>query len=86
MYFRVLALEEATTDSTLTVINYSPGPVQTEMTAYAEANSAASDVRTLFHDMRKEQTILQPIETTLKFLQIIETGAYASGDHVDYYD
>lgn len=86
MYFRALALEEKDTDPALTVLNYAPGPVQTEMTDTIENDSVVSDIRTIFKDLRVDKTILQPIDTTMKFLKIIETGAYETGAHVDYYD
>lgn len=86
MYFRCLALEEADNDQMLTVLNYSPGPVQTEMTCEIENNAVASDIRTLFRGLREERTILQPIDTTMKFIQVIEKGDYESGANVDYYD
>lgn len=86
MYFRTLALEEADTDPALTVLNYAPGPVQTEMTDTIENNAVATDVRGIFKGMRVDKTILQPIDTTIKFLKIIESGCYESGAHIDYYD
>lgn len=86
MYFRVLALEEAETDRNLTILNYSPGPVQTEMTADIEANSVSNSTRSVFIALRNDQTYLQPIETTLKFIKVIEGGAYESGAHIDFYD
>lgn len=86
MYFRVLALEEADNDQMLTILNYSPGPVQTEMTFEIENHAVVSDTRTMFKGLREEKTILQPIDTTLKFMQVIEKGDYESGASVDYYD
>lgn len=86
MYFRNLALEEKESDQMLTVLNYAPGPVQTEMTHEVETNAVASDVRAIFKALRVEKTILQPIDTALKFLQVIEIGDYESGAHIDYYD
>lgn len=85
MYFNVLALEEAETDRTLTVLNYSPGCVQTDMTAEVEASSVSDSIRTQFNELRNEQTYVQPIETSLKLIKVIEAGAYESGAHVDYY-
>lgn len=82
MYFRVLALEEPD----LIVLNYSPGPVDTEMTIDIQANAADSDIRSMFKGLRDDNTILQPIQTALKFIAVIEGGTYKSGDHVDYYD
>lgn len=86
MYFRTLALEEADNDPMLTVLNYSPGPVQTEMSHEIETKTVASDIRAMFKGIREEKTILQPIDTTIKFLKVIETGDYESGAHVDYFD
>lgn len=86
MYFRVLALEEAENDPMLTVLNYQPGPVQTEMTHDIEENAVAADVRKIFKGMREEKTILQPIDTAIKFIKIIELGDYDSGASIDYYD
>lgn len=86
MYFRVLALEEAATDPRLTVLNYAPGPVETDMTVNVQANSVSDDLRNMFKDLREKKTILKTIDTTLKFIQVIENGAFKSGDHVDYYD
>lgn len=86
MYFRTLALEEAECDPALTVLNYAPGPVQTEMTQEIENNAVASDVRNTFRGLREEKTMLQPIDTTIRFLKVIETGDYETGAHVDYYD
>lgn len=85
MYFRVLALEEAETDRALTVMNYSPGCVQTDMTAEVEASSVSDSIRADFNALRNEQTYVQPIETSSKFIKVIEAGSYESGAHVDYY-
>lgn len=82
MYFRVLALEEPD----LIVLNYSPGPVDTDMTVDVQANSVSNEIRSMFKDLREGKTILQPLETTQKFIGIIEAGAYTTGDHVDYFD
>lgn len=86
MYFRALALEEEKVDPQLTVLNYAPGPVQTEMTADIESNAAAPEIRELFREMRIDRTMLQPIDTTNRFIALIEGGNYASGAHIDYYD
>lgn len=86
MYFRVLAMEESQTDENLIVLNYSPGPVDTEMTIDVQANSVADSVRSSFETMRDNKSILTPIQTTIKFLNVIENGKFKSGDRIDYYD
>lgn len=82
MYFRVLAEEE----SSLLVLNYSPGPVETEMTVVAQANSSSEETSTMFKNLREQGTILTTQQTTQRFLEIVSKGNYQSGDHIDFYD
>uniref|UniRef100_A0A4Y0AV78 Sepiapterin reductase n=2 Tax=Anopheles funestus TaxID=62324 RepID=A0A4Y0AV78_ANOFN len=84
MYFRVLAEEEAAAG--VTVLNYSPGPVDTDMTVDLQANSNAPEIRDYFKNLRDTTTILTTEQTTAKFLHILQNGLFKSGDHVDYYD
>uniref|UniRef100_A0A182SBQ6 Sepiapterin reductase n=1 Tax=Anopheles maculatus TaxID=74869 RepID=A0A182SBQ6_9DIPT len=85
MYFRVLAEEETATGG-VTVLNYSPGPVDTEMTVDLQAHSNAPEIRDYFKSLRDTTTILTTDQTTAKFLHILQNGLFKSGDHVDYYD
>jgi sepiapterin reductase len=82
MFFRVLAEER----SDVLVLNYSPGPVETEMTVDAQQNAIASETSQMFSNLRSTGTILTTEQTTKKFLQVVGKGNYKSGDHVDYYD
>ncbi|XP_062545947.1 sepiapterin reductase-like isoform X1 [Armigeres subalbatus] len=82
MYFKVLAAEE----SDLVVLNYSPGPVDTDMTVDIQGRSNDESIRNYFKGLRDESTILTTQQTTAKFLSILESGQFKSGDHVDYYD
>lgn len=82
MYFNVLALEQTET----LVLNYSPGPVATDMTVSIAKDSVSPGIRDMFQCMFDDKTILTTEQTTRKFVDVLETGKYASGDHVDYYD
>lgn len=82
MYFRVLAEEE----KDILVLNYSPGPVESDMTVYAQSDSVSSETSGMFKNLRDSGTILTTEQTTKRFLEIIATGDYKSGDHIDYYD
>lgn len=82
MYFKVLALEE----KNVLVLNYSPGPIDTDMTVDVQANSCSPDIQNMFKGLRDAKTILTPLQTTKRFLEILENGNYTSGDHVDFYD
>lgn len=82
MYFKILAEEE----KDLLVLNYSPGPVESDMTVYAQKSSVSSETSGMFKHLRDTGTILTAEQTTKKFLEIIAKGNYNSGDHIDYYD
>ncbi|XP_055543875.1 sepiapterin reductase [Wyeomyia smithii] len=82
MYFKVLADEE----NDLVVLNYSPGPVDTDMTVDIQGRSNAEEIRNYFKGLRETTTILTTHQTTEKFISILEAGRFSSGDHVDYYD
>ena len=82
MYFKVLALEEPE----MIVLNYSPGPVETDMTVDVQGRSCSSVVQNYFKGIRDDSSILSTEQTTEKFLHVLEGGKFESGDHVDYYD
>lgn len=81
MYFRVLADEQPE----ILVLNYSPGPVETDMSANVEATTSDQSVKEFFKGIRANNTILTTDQTTAKFIEILEKGDYKSGDHVGYY-
>lgn len=82
MYFRVLAEEE----KDIIVLNYSPGPVESDMTVYAQNVSVSNETSEMFKNLRETGTILTTDQTTRRFLEIVAKGNYKSGDHVDFYD
>lgn len=82
MFFKVLAVEE----KDVLVLNYSPGPIDTDMTVDVQANSCSPDIQSMFKELRDANTILTPLQTTMRYLEILENGNYTSGDHVDFYD
>lgn len=82
MYFRVLAEEE----EDIIVLNYSPGPVDTDMNLEIQNNSGDNDIKSFFKNLRDKKEILSPIQTTTKMLNILEAFTFKSGDHLDYFD
>lgn len=72
MYFKAIAQEE----QDVLVLDYSPGPVDTDLlqTVYNQNKELP----------RNNIKILTPLETTEKFLRIVEKGAYQSGEYVNF--
>lgn len=82
MFFRVLALE----NPTVTVLNYSPGMVDTEMATELRTKSADDELRKFAQEKFAEKGLLSPLQTTQRMIGVLEGGQYKSGDHVDYHD
>ncbi|CAH1183049.1 unnamed protein product [Ceutorhynchus assimilis] len=81
LFFKVLALEQPN----VTVLNYSPGPVLTEMFNSICDKADSEDLRLQFQQMR-QSSVLTTTQTVAKLLDILHKGAYKSGDTIDYFD
>jgi sepiapterin reductase len=84
LHFRVVAEEEK--NNNVVVLNYAPGPVETEMTVYIQEATCDDMIRGYFTGLRESKTILTAEQTTKRFLQVLEKGKFQTGDHVDFYD
>ncbi|XP_059616058.1 sepiapterin reductase-like [Phlebotomus argentipes] len=82
MYFRCLAAE----NPGLTVLNYSPGPVDTDMQTEIRTKSTDEQVKSTMANLHVENKLVTREQTTRKFLQVLREGKFTSGAHVDYFD
>lgn len=81
-FFKVYALENPKAN----VLNYSPGPVETDMFYEACTGFSDKDVKKHFNDMLDKKTYLTCEQTVNKLLSVLKEHKYKPGDHVDYYD
>ncbi|XP_063781320.1 sepiapterin reductase [Pseudophryne corroboree] len=82
MMFKVLAKEE--TD--VRVLNYAPGPLDTDMQEQVRTQTADPELRLLFINMKNSGKLIDSQVSAQKLLDILQADAFKSGDHVDYYD
>lgn len=82
MFFRVLALE----NPEVTVLNYSPGMVDTDMAAELRTNPVDQELKEYAQGVHNKKELLSTLQTTEKMLDVVAKGEYKSGDHVDYHD
>ncbi|XP_067295959.1 sepiapterin reductase a [Pseudorasbora parva] len=82
MLFRVLAEEEPE----LRVLNYAPGPLDTDMQLQARSFSADADLKNSFSEMHDKGQLLTCAQSISKLLQVLQDDTFASGAHLDYYD
>uniref|UniRef100_A0AC35FLC0 Uncharacterized protein n=1 Tax=Panagrolaimus sp. PS1159 TaxID=55785 RepID=A0AC35FLC0_9BILA len=85
-YFRNFALE---TDSR--VLNYSPGPVETDMITEIGKSSFDPQIREMFsptstQSVDTHRKRLSPKETVSKLIAIIDKNEFDNGGRVDYFD
>ncbi|KAJ9595492.1 hypothetical protein L9F63_013314 [Diploptera punctata] len=82
MFFKVLAEENPTLD----VLNYSPGPVDTDMVAEVVSNTEDAEIKEMFVNLKESKNILTVDQTTKRIIDLLESGKYENGQRVDYYD
>ncbi|XP_074097550.1 sepiapterin reductase [Cotesia typhae] len=82
MYFKVFAEEFPEVN----VLNYSPGPVETDMLRTIAETSADDDTRKNMSDTRRERKQLTTDQTVNRLVGVLKDQKYKSGDHVDYFD
>ncbi|XP_077985770.1 sepiapterin reductase-like [Glandiceps talaboti] len=82
MVFQVLALEEPD----IRVLNYAPGPINTDMQVELRANLGDLEVKQMFIDMNDNSKLLSVDATVSTLIRILEEDSFESGSHVDYYD
>ena len=68
------------------MLNYAPGPLDTDMQAAIREDMPNSRVKDIFVDMKKAGTLVKPDESAMKLLRILESNNFTTGDHIDYYD
>jgi len=89
MFFRCLAEEWSKNESLkLFVINYAPGPMDTDMITDLMSNVCDKDLLKQFADIKASGKLLQPLMSSDKlFLNVLSKYYdFQSGSRIDYYD
>lgn len=85
MFFRNLA-EEERSDKNLQILNYAPGPVDTDMLSFVGERSLSDGMRQFVKEGKESGAVLTTEQTTKRLIGILEVGTYESGAHIDYFD
>lgn len=81
IFFKIVAVEEPK----ILVLNYSPGPVDTEMFNLAMNTAQSEKVRRSFQ-VTKNIGAMTPVQTVHRLLSILRDGDYNSGETIEYTD
>ncbi|RXM91737.1 Sepiapterin reductase [Acipenser ruthenus] len=82
MLFRVLAEEEPD----VRVLNYAPGPLDTDMQLEARSLSGDLELRQTFNSLHASGQLLSCSQSATKLMQQLLRDEFESGAHIDYYD
>lgn len=81
IFFKILAIEEPK----LLVLNYSPGPVDTDLFNSVVETAQSEKIRRNFK-VTKAIGALTPVQTVCSLLRILGDGDYNSGETIEYTD
>ena len=86
MFHRVVASENAK-DTCLSIMNYAPGPLDTDMSKeIRESATLHSEAREYFQSLKEKNEVVQVAESAGKLVTLLLTSNYTNGSHVDFYD
>ena len=87
MYHAVLGKEQEEDSGRIKILNYAPGPVESDMTeTLSESDDLDSGLRSYFKTSLMEKTLIQPHITANRLVDLVMDGNYTNGQHVDFYD
>ncbi|NWH69376.1 SPRE reductase, partial [Piaya cayana] len=82
MMFQVLALEEPD----VRVLNYAPGPLDTDMQLLARTKTGDAEMRRFFQNLQESGQLIDCAVSAQKLVKLLEEDTFRSGAHVDFYD
>ncbi|NXG80597.1 SPRE reductase, partial [Baryphthengus martii] len=82
MMFQVLALE----DRDVRVLNYAPGPLDTDMQLLARSETGDPEMRQFFQNLQKSGQLIDCTVSAQKLVKLLEEDTFLSGAHLDFYN
>ena len=86
MFHQSLAKEEE--EHMIRVLNYAPGAMDTDMTVVLreEDNQLDHGLKDYFRGAHEKGELIDPKASAAKLVQLVWSGDFSSGSHVDYWD
>lgn len=87
MYFCTIAKEVETNKSNLRILNYAPGPLDTDMQReIREGPSVDLSIKETFMKMKADNLLIDANASANKLFSIIQQNDFENGAHIDYFD
>ncbi|NWU89156.1 SPRE reductase, partial [Upupa epops] len=81
MMFQVLALDEPD----VRVLNYAPGPLDTDMQLLARTTTGDLEMRQFFQSLQESGQLIDCTVSAQKLVNLLEEDTFSSGAHVDFF-
>jgi sepiapterin reductase len=93
MFFSTLAIEykvsleedDKPRGARIKVLNYAPGPMDTQMQTRIREEMQESQLRTTFIEMKNEKQLVNPDHSARVLFELLQSD-FESGSHIDFYD
>jgi len=86
MYHQTMALEQLKRSDDIKILNYAPGAIATDMTdTLRNCHDLDPELQTFFNS-RDENKFVKVEDSTSKLVQLVLSGNFESGKHIDYWD
>lgn len=86
-FFRCLLEEYKSVFSNLQVLNYAPGPLDTDMQQAIRERMPESELKQQFIQMHSTHSLISPTQSAHVLIRILKGEiSFENGGHVDYYD
>ena len=86
MFHKVLAVENEK-DACVSVLNYAPGPLDTEMSReIRESPTLGQDSKDYFQSLKDDNKLVRVEDSAAKLVKLVLMNKFVSGSHIDYFD
>ncbi|KNC96987.1 sepiapterin reductase [Spizellomyces punctatus DAOM BR117] len=82
MYHKTIAVEEPN----IRVLNYAPGPLNTDMQTRIREEMPDVPLREVYTDMHAQGKLVEPTVSAKVLIGLLEKDEYENGAHIDIYD
>ena len=87
MFHNVLALEQNKNKIIVKILNYAPGPLDTDMQKeIRECSTVDEETRKYFISLKEESKLVDPNQSADKLMKIVLDSNYENGAHIDFFD
>jgi sepiapterin reductase len=86
MFHSTIAVEGDLIGRSVRVLNYAPGPLDTDMQARIRDEMPEGDLKKIYVDMHAKSNLVQPQASAKVLMQLLKIDKFKNGAHVDYYD